>query len=175
MLALFTQTVFGFPLAFTIVGLGAVLLFYTLIGGNWAVMAASFLQGLVLFSMAVLLAVLCLRHIGGVGAFFDAVNVQGLAEEFRMVTPGREDGLYGWEWLIGVGIIQVYAVLGMQGGQRFFSCKDGREARKAALFYLVLGLIGMGVYFIPPMVARLMYSQEFRCPGRVRRIFRTLS
>ena len=76
------------------------------------------------------------------------------------MVPGRPDGLYGLEWLIGVGIIQVYAMLGMSGGQRFFSCKDGREARKAAVFYLVLGLVGMLIYFIPPMVARLMYESE---------------
>ncbi|MGE4489315.1 MAG: hypothetical protein AB7E95_07215 [Kiritimatiellales bacterium] len=160
MLALFTRTVFGLPLPFTIIALGVVLLFYTLTGGNWAVMAASFLQGLVLFSMSILLGILCLKHIGGIGAFFSAIHAQGLANDFRMMTPCRPDGLYGIEWLLGVGIIQVYAALGMQGGQRFFSCKDGREAKKAAWFYVVLGLIGMMVYFIPPMVARLMYADE---------------
>lgn len=160
MLAMFTQTIFGYPLQFTIVALGVVMLFYTLTGGNWAVMAASFLQGLVLFAMAILLAVLCLQHIGGVGAFFDAIQAQRLVGEFRMMVPGRSDGLYGLEWLFGVGIIQVYAMLGMSGGQRFFSCKDGHEARKAAIFYLVLGLLGMLVYFVPPMVARLMYATE---------------
>jgi solute:Na+ symporter, SSS family len=160
MLALFAHTAFGIPVKLTIVALGIVVLFYTLTGGNWAVLAADFLQSLVLFSMAVLMAVLCLNHIGGIDGFLAAIQEQGLAREFRMLTPGRADGLYGLEWLVGVGIIQVYAALGMQGGQRFFSCKDGREAKKAAWLYFVVGLIGMTLYFIPPMVARLMYSGE---------------
>ena len=160
MLALFAHSAFGFPIQATIVGLGIIVLFYTLTGGNWAVLAADFLQGLVLFSMAALMAVLCLKHIGGIGGFMEAISSMGLENEFRMVTSGRSDGLYGLEWLIGVGIIQLYAALGMQGGQRFFSCKDGREAQKAALLYLVVGLFGMLVYFVPPMVARLMYAEE---------------
>jgi len=160
MLALFTNTVFGFPIKLTIIGLGGIVLFYTLTGGNWAVLAADFLQSLVLFSMATLMAVLCLKQVGGISGFFEAIHNAGLSDQFQMVTRGRADGLYGIEWLIGVGIIQIYAALGMQGGQRFFSCKDGREAKKAAWLYFVVGLVGMLIYFIPPMVARVMYANE---------------
>ena len=160
MLALFTHSIFDFPIKLTILSLGAIVLFYTLTGGNWAVLAADFLQSLVLFSMATLMAVLCLKHVGGFSGFIEAIQSTGLENDFRMVTTGRSDGLYGIEWLLGVGIMQVYAVLGMQGGQRFFSCKDGREARKAALLYTVAGLFGLLVYFVPPMVARLMYADE---------------
>ncbi len=160
MLALFTHSVFGFPIKLTILALGMIVLFYTLTGGNWAVLAADFLQSLVLFSMATLMAVLCLKHIGGISGFLEAIRSAGLENDFRMVTTGRSDGLYGIEWLIGVGIMQVYGILGMQGGQRFFSCKDGREARKAALLCTVAGLLGLVVYFIQPMVARLMYADE---------------
>lgn len=160
MLALFAHTAFDLPVPATIIGLGAVVLFYTLTGGNWAVLAADFLQSLVLFSMAILLAVLCLNEIGGIGGFFEAIRERGLVDEFKLITPGREDGLYGLEWLFGVGIIQIYAMLGMQGGQRFFSCKDGFGARKAAWLYCVVGLIGMVIYFIPPMVGRLLFAPE---------------
>ncbi len=165
MLALFAHTAFDLPINITIIALGAVVLFYTLTGGNWAVLAADFLQGLVLFSMVGLMAWLCLDHVGGIGGFFEKLHAAGLANDFRMVTPGRADGLYGWEWLAGVGIVQVYAGLGMQGGQRFFSCKDGRGACKAAWLYLVLGLIGMTIYFVPPMVARVMYAAELEASG----------
>jgi Na+/proline symporter len=160
MLALFANTAFGIPIQATIVALGVIVLFYTLTGGNWAVLAADFLQSLVLFSMAALMAVLCLKHIGGIDGFVAAIHDGGLSSEFAMLTPGRADGLYGLEWLIGVGIIQVYAQLGMQGGQRFFSCKDGRGAQHAAWLYCIVGLLGMTLYFIPPMVARLMYAGE---------------
>jgi len=160
MLALFVHSAFDLSIKTTIVALGVIVLFYTLTGGNWAVLAADFLQSLVLFSMATLMAVLCLKQVGGISGFFEAIHNAGLSEQFQMVTRGRTDGLYGIEWLIGVGIIQVYAALGMRGGQRFFSCKDGREAKKAAWLYFVVGLVGMLIYFIPPMVARVMYAEE---------------
>ena len=165
MLALFANTAFDFPIKLTIFGLGVIVLFYTLTGGNWAVLAADFLQSLVLFSMAALMAILCLKEMGGVSGFLDAIQTSAAASDFKMITPGREDGLYGLEWLIGVGIIQVYAALGMQGGQRFFSCKDGKEAQKAAWLYVVVGLLGMTLYFIPPMVARLTASAELAAMG----------
>ena len=165
MLALFARSAFGFPIQATIIALGIIVLFYTLTGGNWAVLAADFLQSLVLFSMATLMAILCLKHIGGFSGFMEAIHSAGLENDFRMVTTGRPDGLYGIEWLLGAGIIQIYAALGMQGGQRFFSCKDGWEARKAALLYLVVGLVGLLIYFVPPMVGRLMYADEIAQMG----------
>lgn len=167
MLSRFTQAIFGFPLEATIVVLTLIVLAYTLLGGNWAVLAADFLQSLLLFGMAVLLAVLCLREVGGIGGFFSAIEAAGLTEEFRMVTPGRADGLYGFEWLIGVSFAQVFGILGMMGGHRFFSCKTGNEACKAALFCGIVSVLGAVVYFIPPMVARLLHAEEVMAMGGV--------
>lgn len=167
MLSRFTQAIFGFPLEATIVVLTLIVLAYTLAGGNWAVLAADFLQSLLLFGMAILLAVLCLREVGGIGGFFSAIEAAGLTDEFRMVTPGREDGLYGFEWLIGVTFAQVFGILGMMGGHRFFSCKTGNEARKAALFCGIVSVIGVTAYFVPPMVARLLHAEEVMAMGGV--------
>jgi Na+/proline symporter len=55
----------------------------------------------------------------------------------------------------------LFAQLNMtQGAMRFFSVKDGKEARKSAL--LAASLMGLGclVWFIPPMVGRLLYNKE---------------
>jgi SSS family solute:Na+ symporter len=161
-LSLFMAAIFHFPVELVIVGVGVVVLFYSIIGGNWAILAADFLQGLVLFAMAVLLALLSLWAIGGVDGFLDSVRELGLENEFSMVTEDDPTGNYGFLWLVGVGVIQVYAVLGIMGGQRYFSCKDGTHARKAALFSAVMMLVGMVVFFLPPMVARLMFHTEIQ-------------
>lgn len=111
--------------------LTCIVLIYTLAGGNWAVLAADFLQSLLLFGMAILLAVLCLREVGGISGFFQAIDAAGLTDEFRMVTPGREDGLYGFEWLIGVTFAQIFGILGMMGGHRFFPARpEPKPARR---------------------------------------------
>ena len=41
--------------------------------------------------MATLMAILCLKHIGGFSGFMEAIHSQGLENDFRMVTTGRPD------------------------------------------------------------------------------------
>lgn len=161
-LSLFMATIFLFPVQLVIVGVGVVVLFYSILGGNWAILAADFLQGLVLLSMAVLLALLSLWAIGGVDGFLESMRSLGLQNDFSMITRDHPSGNYGILWLVGVGVIQVYAVLGIMGGQRYFSCKDGTHARKAALFASIMMLVGMVVFFLPPMVARLLFDAEIQ-------------
>ncbi len=161
-LSIFANSAFQLPLQLTIVVLGCVVLFYTLLGGNWAVLASDFLQSLVLLPMVVLLAVLSLHEIGWFGGFIEKLNsLPGLREEFSVTPAARGNGLYGWEWLAGIMIMQLYGNLSMGGpGARLFSCKDGREARRAALLLFVVASLAVLVYFIPPMVARLLYAAE---------------
>jgi SSS family solute:Na+ symporter len=161
-LSLFMATIFLFPVQLVIVGVGVVVLIYSILGGNWAILAADFLQGLVLLSMAVLLALLSLWAVGGVDGFLESMRSLGLQNDFSMITKDDPSGNYGILWLVGVGVIQVYAVLGIMGGQRYFSCKDGTHARKAALFASIMMLVGMVVFFLPPMVARLLFDAEIQ-------------
>jgi Na+/proline symporter len=42
---------------------------------------------------------------------------------------------------------------------RYFSVKDGKEARKAALLCAVLMLLGSVIWFLPPMTARILYPE----------------
>ncbi|AQQ70945.1 Na(+)/glucose symporter [Limihaloglobus sulfuriphilus] len=166
MLSLFANTVFGFPLVTLIIAIGFIVLIYTLAGGNWAVLAGDFLQSLIMVPMILLMAFLALKEIGGIGSFFSAINAsEEISRDFAIVTKGRQDGLYGGYWLLGNGLVQVFIILGMGGGHRFFACKDGKEARKAALFCMVVSTVCALVYFIPPMVARLLHSESVMQTG----------
>jgi len=82
--AIFTATAFGLPIHLTIPVLGVVVLFYSTTGGKWAVMAADFVQGLIMMSMTLPIAVLCVAHFDGIGGFLAAINSSRPAEDFRL-------------------------------------------------------------------------------------------
>jgi uncharacterized sodium:solute symporter family permease YidK len=55
-------------------------------------------------------------------------------------------------------IRQITALNTMENAPRYFSVKDGREARKAALLSMALMMGGALIWFIPAMTARIFYS-----------------
>ncbi len=161
-LAIFSATVFGLSVQFTIVVVGVVVLVYAMSGGSWAVMATDFLQSMILVPLTVLICVLCLRHIGGVGGMLEAISAQGLTEDFRMVNaPGHfPKNAYTWFWVIAMIGKNMISHNTLSAAPRYFSVKDGRDARKAALLACLLTLAGTFVWAIPPLVARLTMHDQ---------------
>lgn len=160
-LAAFCSAVFGYMVGHVIVFIGCVVLFYSLLGGSWAVMATDFIQSLILIPMTVLVAVLCLREVGGLGAFFQMIQDQGLSEQFRFVKPvdAKKFIDYSWIWIIGMWLNQCLGANAINAAPRYFAVKDGRGARKAALIAAFFMALGCFLWFIPPMTARLLYAQ----------------
>lgn len=153
------------PSLFLIVGVGAVVVVYSTIGGNWAVMANDFVQGLVMVAITILIAVLCLVEIGGIGAFLEAIKASPAASDLQLITPAKDgkawiDADYGWSWAIVAFGVQFIQVISIFNGVRFFSAKDGREAAKAS--WLSAGLMSLGciLFFVPPIYARLVLGPE---------------
>ncbi len=161
-LGVFASTAFGFPLQETIVILGAIVVFYSTTGGKWAVLATDFVQGVVLFPITVLLAVLALREIGGFGEFFGYFNKPEFAADFSLVKEPTQfpEGRFSMKWIVAIFIMQFYAQIGINESGRYLSTKDGREARRAAWLACVLMAVGSVVWFIPPMVARFLFHAE---------------
>lgn len=166
-LAIFTASAFGFPITLTIPVLGAVVLFYSTTGGKWAVMAADFVQGLIMIGMTVLLSVLCLIHFGGWGGLTDAISEAGLQTDFKpFKAPDAFPGSsYTWQWAVAMFVVQTILICSVQQGVKYFAVKDGREARRAALLTLVLMALGTLLWFIPPIAARILYADEVLASG----------
>ncbi len=161
-LAVFSSSVFGLPIHIVIPVLGIVALFYSTMGGKWAVLAADFVQGLIMMSMCVLVSILCLIKLGGIDGFFTSINDMGLTETF---SPLKGEGLspkklYTTGWFWAALIMSFIFNCGATNAVKFFSVKDGREARLAAALSAVLMLLGVIFWFIPPMAARLLYSAQ---------------
>ena len=161
-LALFSSAIFGFKIYSVIVVIGLVVLFYSLTGGSWAVMATDFLQSLILIPMTMLICFLCLQKTGGFGGFLDMIQTQGLAQEFQMINlPGRFTARqFTIAWAVALLFKNILTSNAMQSAPRYFSVKTGREARKAALFACILMGLGAILWVIPPMTARLLIADQ---------------
>ncbi|MCH6259051.1 hypothetical protein MLD52_21020 [Puniceicoccaceae bacterium K14] len=160
-LGIFCSAVFGYNINHVIIVAGIVVLFYSATGGRWAVMATDFLQGLILVPLTVIVAILCLDKLGGVGAMFQAIEDQGLKEEYKMINgPTLFAGAYTWGWASAMMLKQFIVYNSMNAAPRYFSVKDGREARKAALLAAVLMLAGSLFWFLPPIAARLLFADQ---------------
>lgn len=166
-LAVFTQRLFPqTPAVWVILAVGLIVSTYCTIGGNWGIMANSFVQGLIMISMTILVAVLCFIKVGGVGDFFGMIKADPvIAKQFRLISPqNTTDGFwavkYGITWFIFTGLAQFIAQTGIFQSVRYFAAKDGREACRASLFAAGLMAIGSFIWFIPPMTSRLLYSAQ---------------
>jgi len=160
--ALFSSAVFGFSIESVIVVIGLVVLFYSLTGGNWAVMATDFLQSLILIPLTLLICVLCLIELGGVSGFFSAIDSQGLTRDFTVFNdPGRFSGeAFTIAWAAAMFLKNIVGQNTLATAPRYFAVKDGNEARKAALFATVLMIGGAFIWIIPPMAARLLIDTQ---------------
>lgn len=166
-LSIFTLRLFpDIPAAWIILSVGLIVAVYCTVGGNWGIMANSFVQGLIMISMTTLIAVLCFIKVGGFKEFFELIQANPeTAEQFKLISPANQtDGFwsvkYGISWFLFTGIAQFIAMTGIFQSVRYFAAKDGREARRASLFAAVLMAIGAFIWFIPPMTARLLYSAQ---------------
>lgn len=163
-LSIFVSAIFGFPLHVVIVTISVVIALYAVAGGKWAIMATDFLQSLILIPVSILVAVLAVAKMGGVGAFVHGASEAGL---LALSRPAGEfgDGKYTWGWVAAVFLMGVVSQLQLNWSARFFAAKDGKEAKKSAWLMTILFVIGTIVFSIPPMVARMLYSDQVMTVG----------
>ncbi len=171
-LAIFTSVLLGVKIAPTIVLLGFVVLFYSALSGAWAVLAADFIKAVVLMPISILLGLVCLHQVGGVSGLLHAIQHAGLSAAFAPVkSPAVLATMEGINpsWFTVSFFCAWYAnnlinsnALSGASCPRFLCAKDGREARRAALFAAVLFFIGIFIWFIPPMTARLLIADQVR-------------
>ena len=165
-LGIFCSAVFGYNIYHVILVCGIVVLFYSATGGRWAVMATDFLQGLILIPLTIIIAWLCVSQFGGLGPMFREIEAQGLSEEFSMINSGvLFGGAYTWGWASAMVTKGFLVFNSMYAGPRYFSVKDGREARKAAILASTLFLIGGLIWFLPPITARLLFAEDVMALG----------
>src|SRR6476661_2461832 len=148
-LSLFVSAACGFPVTWTILGAGALIVFYCVLGGLWAVVVTDFLQASILMPFCMVLVVMSLARVGGVSGL-----VHSLPPEMKTLHISGE---FGWLYIASWTIMVSFGYNTSAMAQRYFSVDDERSARKVALLCCGLFFLGAFLWFIPPMAMRVVY------------------
>jgi SSS family solute:Na+ symporter len=149
-LGVFFSTVLGLDVATTITVTGAVVVCMALVGGSWAVLASDFIQVLILMPVCAAVTVLVLVRAGGVGAFVEQVPAGHLDLGQLTSTP------FLALWGLAMICKQITSTNNLADAGRYLCAKDGSHARKAGFLGAGLFVIGIVIWFVPPMAARFL-------------------
>lgn len=143
---------FNIPPSLTIWIVGFVVVFMSVTGGSWAIVASDFMQTVLLMSITVVACFLALSHpaVGGIGGFMEKLP-EGHFQFWK-----AEDATFVYVWIFAAFVIQSFKLNNMFESYRYLCVKDDRQARKAALMAAALMFIGPFIWFIPPMAARII-------------------
>lgn len=152
-LAVFASAVFHYDITLTLWVTGLVVLFISLLSGAWGVVASDFVQTLVIALVSIVCAVVALIKVGGPVAL-----VTHFPSGF---FTGPDVGPHYISLLVVCFLFffikQVQSINNMQDCYRFLTAKDSANAKKAALFALLLMLFGTLIWFIPPWAVAVLY------------------
>jgi len=143
-LAVFTSAVIDVPLEQTIIGAGLVVLFMSLVGGSWAVIASDFLQMVIITVMSFIAAAVAVWKSGGIGNLLEV----GLPEQ-ALMGDGYSHTYLFVGWFICIFMKQFFSTNNMVDSYRYITAKDTKNARKAALLACGLMIFGPLVWFLP--------------------------
>ena len=143
----FDITVSGVQL--TILVAGAIILTYCYFGGLLAVVSCDVLSFLVIIPIAVLIGPLILIKLGSVEKLFSAPAGFEIPVE-KSILGEPITVFFVVMWLIsGIHSYNTNPIV-----QRYWSVQDEFQARKVALFCMVLFIFGVVVWSIPPLAVR---------------------
>lgn len=150
-LAVFFAAVFNLDLSLTIVVTGLVVLVMALVGGSWAVLASDFIQVLILMPVCLAVTVLAVLKVGGFTSFLDQVPARHL--DFGQVFSADFLGL----WCVAMLLKQIHTTNNLADANRYLCVKDSRHARHAGFLGAALFLVGIVIWFTPPIVAAIRF------------------
>ena len=149
-LGVFFAAAFGLELNSTIIVTGVVVLLMALVGGSWAVLAGDFIQVLILMPVCLAVTVLALARVAGWDGFIQQLP-RGHAS-FDQIFSKEFLGL----WCLAMLLKQISSTNNLFEASRYLAVKDSRHARWAGYLGAILFVIGIAIWFIPPMVARIV-------------------
>lgn len=158
-----------FPLETCIIVVGIIMILYTLLGGQWAIIVTDFFQMFVLMVPVIILVPLALREVGGFGVF--VAKASAVQEGFfRPLTAGHGSyGLFDFLMYAAVSLISYNSSWGLV--QKYNCVASEKDARIMAIIMGVLFFITPIIFFIPTMVARVVMPELMDVPGGARQAY----
>ncbi len=153
-LSLFVSSACGFSVTAVIVAAGAIIIFYCVLGGLWAVVVTDFLQAAILMPFCFVLVITSLTRVGGITGL-----VHALPPEMKTLHISGE---FGWIYLLSWTVMVSFGYNTSAMAQRYFSVDTEASARKVALLCCGLFFAGAFLWFIPPMAMRVAYPDLHR-------------
>ena len=150
-LGVILSAVFGLDIQLTMIAAGLIVIFMAAFGGAWAAAAGDFMQMLVLMAVTTAAAFLALHQVGGVSGFMAKLPEGSLV----WGQPGRSSVVVFWILALIFG--QAVTVNNMSDGYRYLCAKDDRHAGRGALLATALFVVGPLLWFIPPMVGKILF------------------
>ena len=139
----------GFPIVWTITASGCLVLLYCMLGGLWAVVAADFLQAMILLPFCLVLLGAALIRVGGFSGLYHSLPPQMVSLHLH--------GIYNWTYVVSWTLMTSVGYNTGVMAQRYFSVDNERSAKKVALLCFLLFILGSFIWFIPPMAMRVVY------------------
>jgi solute:Na+ symporter, SSS family len=127
---------------------GIVMLFYTYLGGLWAVSIADVVQFVILICITLVVFPLCLNLVGGFSGFIAKAPPLVMDHVYKGET-------YNYHYLLAILIFEFIAA--MFAGQKYYSVKDEKSAKKTGLLAGFLFILVPILFGIPPIVAKIIW------------------
>ncbi len=145
-------------LELTMIGIGVVMIVYTVIGGLWAAVLSDAVQGVIILVTSLLILPVTFLYLG---------QGQGLGAGFSRLWQEAPAGYFGLNGQTGQPLFLLCffanSMLGYNVAwwqvQRYQSVPDERSARKMALLCAGLSFFGPLLWIIPVMGARIIFPQ----------------
>ncbi|NJB37770.1 sodium:solute symporter family transporter [Croceivirga sp. JEA036] len=136
------------PINACIIGLGLLVLLYTVVGGLWAVIITDVLQFVILTVVVAIVVILALNNVGGISGF-----IAKAPEDFWSLTGGE----YSWKFMLAFAVYNTVFIGGNWAYvQRYTSVKTPKDAKKVGLTFGWLYLVSPLVWMLPPMIYRII-------------------
>jgi len=142
-LAIVTSTIFNYNIETTIVVTGLVLVFMSVTGGAWAVIASDFMQMIVIMAVTIACAAVGLYQAGG----FMPI-IENFPTDFVAGTELNYMSIL-YIWAFSIFLKQIGLTNNILYSYRYLVAKDSAHARKGALLACLLMTLGPVIWFIP--------------------------
>ena len=168
--AIFLMVAIGqswFTLEICIAVVGVIMVLYTILGGQWAVLITDFFQFIILLIAVLVFLPLSLYAIGGFGQLV-AKAPEGF---FKLLTPPY--GMFDWVMFAIMITLSYNATWGLV--QKYNCVATEADARKVAILMGVLSFVGPLIFFVPAMVGRIMLPELMDKPGGSAEVYITVA